>query len=149
MDLDVTCLRWAKAENIERMLRALGVPLPPPAPSPDLYHRRLVRTAALAIEELFFADPGIALAIFGLLLGGMMVTLSSQAEQRNRSDTTRRLEEARELLIGFVHVLVPLDHDGFRPAVVPTYWRVRWRKSLPARSASRRSVSFSAVRSAA
>jgi hypothetical protein len=51
MDLDVTCLRWAKAENIERMLRALGVPLPPPAPSPDLYHRRLVRTAALAIEN--------------------------------------------------------------------------------------------------
>lgn len=50
------------------------------------------------------AEMAIALAIFGLLLGGMMVTLSSQAEQRNRSDTTRRLEEARELLIGFAVV---------------------------------------------
>lgn len=51
MDLDERCLRWAKPENIERMLRAMGVPLPAPAMSPDLYHRRLVRTATQAIEN--------------------------------------------------------------------------------------------------
>ena len=51
MEIDASCLRWAKAENIERMLRAMGVPLPAQAMSPDLYHRRLVRTAALAIEN--------------------------------------------------------------------------------------------------
>ncbi|MDA0224497.1 MAG: hypothetical protein O2975_00140 [Proteobacteria bacterium] len=40
-------------------------------------------------------------AIVGLLLGSLTYTLSAQVEQRNRSETDRRLAEARELLLGF------------------------------------------------
>jgi type II secretory pathway pseudopilin PulG len=43
----------------------------------------------------------VVLAIVGLLLGSLMLTLSSQSEQRNFVDTQRRIEEARDLLLGF------------------------------------------------
>ncbi len=41
------------------------------------------------------------LAIVGLLLGTAMYTLSAQTEQRAREETQRRLEQARDALIGF------------------------------------------------
>lgn len=44
------------------------------------------------------------LAIVGLLLGSVMYTLSAQVESRNFSDTNRRLEQARELLLAYVVV---------------------------------------------
>ncbi len=57
------------------------------------------------------ADPGftlielaVVLAIVGLLLAGTVATLTAQVESRNRSDTQRRLEEAKELLLGFALV---------------------------------------------
>lgn len=50
MDLDVPALRWAKAENLERLLRALRVPLPDRGVDAGLYHRRLVRATWLAME---------------------------------------------------------------------------------------------------
>ena len=43
----------------------------------------------------------MVLAIAGFLLGSLTFTLSAQIEQRNRSDTERRLADARELLLGF------------------------------------------------
>ena len=51
MDLDVPALRWAKAENLERLLRAPRVPLPDRGVDAGLYHRRLVRATWLAMDH--------------------------------------------------------------------------------------------------
>jgi prepilin-type N-terminal cleavage/methylation domain-containing protein len=60
---------------------------------------RRFRRAGFTLTEL-----AVVLAIVGLLLGTMTYTLSAQIEQRNRDDTRRRLEEARELVLGFAIV---------------------------------------------
>lgn len=49
-------------------------------------------------------EVAIVLLIMGLLLGSTLFTLSAQVESRNRADTQRRLEEARELLLSFALV---------------------------------------------
>lgn len=52
MDLDVSCLRWAKVENLERLARALRVPLPmQKRHHHETYHRALVRLIARALED--------------------------------------------------------------------------------------------------
>jgi len=50
------------------------------------------------------AELAVVMAIVGILLASTMFTLSAQTEQRNRDETQRRLEEARELLLGFAVV---------------------------------------------
>jgi len=49
-------------------------------------------------------ELAVVVAIVGLLLATAMYTLSAQVEQRSRSDTQRRLEEAKELLLSFALV---------------------------------------------
>jgi len=49
-------------------------------------------------------ELAVVLAIIGLLLASAMFTLSAQTEQRNFSDTQRRLYEAKELLLSFALV---------------------------------------------
>ena len=49
-------------------------------------------------------ELAVVMAIVALLLGGLMYTLSAQVEQRNFEDTRRRLEQARELVLGFAIV---------------------------------------------
>ncbi|HYL26048.1 MAG TPA: type II secretion system protein [Burkholderiales bacterium] len=46
-------------------------------------------------------EMAVVLAIVGLLLASGMYTLSAQMEQRAREETQRRLEQAREALLGF------------------------------------------------
>ena len=46
-------------------------------------------------------ELAVVLAIVGLLLGSLMYTLSAQSEQRSIDETRRRLDQARELLLGF------------------------------------------------
>ncbi|MFN2644523.1 MAG: type II secretion system protein [Burkholderiales bacterium] len=46
-------------------------------------------------------EMAVVLAIIGLLLSSAMYTLSAQTEQRTREETQRRLEQAREALLGF------------------------------------------------
>lgn len=46
-------------------------------------------------------EMAVVLAIVGLLLAMGMYTLSAQSEQRAREETQRRLEDAREALLGF------------------------------------------------
>ena len=46
-------------------------------------------------------ELAVVLTIVGLLLLSLMYTLSAQTEQRNFEETRRRLEAARELLLGF------------------------------------------------
>lgn len=49
-------------------------------------------------------ELAVVMAIVGFLLGGLIYTLSAQIEQRNFEDTRRRLEQARELILGFAIV---------------------------------------------
>ena len=49
-------------------------------------------------------ELAVVMAIVAFLMGGLMYTLSAQVEQRNFEDTRRRLEQARELLLGFAIV---------------------------------------------
>jgi prepilin-type N-terminal cleavage/methylation domain-containing protein len=49
-------------------------------------------------------ELAIVLAIVGLLVSSTLFSLSAQLENRNRSDTLRRLDEAKELLLGFALV---------------------------------------------
>lgn len=58
----------------------------------------------------------IVLIIVALLLGTLMVPLSTQIDQRNYNDTQRQMDEIREALIGFAVVNGRLP----RPATSPT-----------------------------
>ena len=49
-------------------------------------------------------ELAVVLSIVGLLLGAVMFTLAAQVEQRNRGDTQRGLENAKELLLAFAIV---------------------------------------------
>lgn len=46
-------------------------------------------------------EMAIVLMIVGLLLGGMLVPLSAQMEQRNNSETQKALSEIKEAIIGY------------------------------------------------
>jgi len=46
-------------------------------------------------------EMAVVLAIVGLLIGSMMMTLSAQVDQRNFNETQRRLESAKEALLAF------------------------------------------------
>jgi prepilin-type N-terminal cleavage/methylation domain-containing protein len=61
--------------------------------------RRRRRSDGFTLTEL-----AVVLAIVALLLGGLMYTLAAQTDQRNFEETRRRLEQARELLLGFAIV---------------------------------------------
>ena len=49
-------------------------------------------------------ELAVVLTIVAILLASAMYTLSAQSEQRAREDTARRLDAAKELLIGFAMV---------------------------------------------
>src|SRR5262245_55096453 len=49
-------------------------------------------------------ELAVVMTIVALLLGGLIYTLSAQIEQRNFEETRRRLEQARELLLGYAIV---------------------------------------------
>ena len=72
----------------------------------------MARARGFTLTEL-----AVVLAIVGLLLGSLMYTLSAQTEQRNFVDTQRRLEEARDLVLGFAVVNGRLPC----PAAAPPY----------------------------
>jgi type II secretory pathway pseudopilin PulG len=54
------------------------------------------RSTGFSLVEL-----AVVMTIVALVLGGLIYTLSAQTEQRNFEETRRRLEQARELLLGF------------------------------------------------
>ena len=46
-------------------------------------------------------EMAMVLMIVGLLLGGLLPTISSQVEQRNVTETRKQLDEIQQALIGF------------------------------------------------
>lgn len=57
-----------------------------------------------AVRGFSLIELAVVMSIVAFLLGSLMYTLSAQVEQRNFDDTRRRLEQARELLLGFAIV---------------------------------------------
>ena len=49
-------------------------------------------------------ELAVVMTIVALLLGGLIYTLSAQIEQRNFEETRRRLEQARDLVLGYAVV---------------------------------------------
>lgn len=47
-------------------------------------------------------ELAIVLVILGFLVGGLLVPLATQVEQRNRRETEQQLEEIRQVLLGYV-----------------------------------------------
>ena len=62
-------------------------------------HATLVRFRGFTLVEL-----AVVVAVIALLLGSILVPLTTQVAQRNISQTQRELEEIREALIGFAMV---------------------------------------------
>jgi prepilin-type N-terminal cleavage/methylation domain-containing protein len=58
-------------------------------------------------------ELSVVVVVIALLLGSLLLPLNAQVQQRNASETQRRLEEAREALIGFAMINGRLP----RPAV--------------------------------
>ncbi len=46
-------------------------------------------------------EMAVVLAILGLLIGGMLIPIGAQIDQKNYSNTKKSLEEAKEALIGY------------------------------------------------
>jgi len=66
MELDASCLRWAKVENLERLARAVRVSLPTQKRhNRDAYHRALVRLIARALEDQSRAQNFMQPSAFG------------------------------------------------------------------------------------
>jgi prepilin-type N-terminal cleavage/methylation domain-containing protein len=57
-----------------------------------------------AVSGFSLVELAVVMAIVALILGGLITTLSVQTEQRNFEETRRRLEQARDLLLGYAVV---------------------------------------------
>ncbi|MCR4303058.1 MAG: type II secretion system GspH family protein [Gallionella sp.] len=64
-------------------------------------------------------EMAIVLMIVGLLLGGLLVPLSAQMEQRNITETRKSLDEIQQALIGFaiINGRLPCPADGTIPTI--------------------------------
>ena len=66
---------------------------------------RYERNRARVPERGFsLVELAVVMTVVAFLLGGLMLTLSAQTEQRNFEETRRRLEQARELVLAFAIV---------------------------------------------
>lgn len=63
--------------------------------------RRTIAAAKFRSQGFSLVEMAIVLLIVGLLLGGLLPTVSSQYEQQHRNDTRKQLEEIQQALIGF------------------------------------------------
>jgi prepilin-type N-terminal cleavage/methylation domain-containing protein len=64
-------------------------------------------------------EMAIVLLIVGLLLGGLLPTISGQIEQQRRSETRKQLDEIKEALVGYaiINGRLPCPADGTIPTV--------------------------------
>lgn len=68
-------------------------------------------------------ELAVVLVILGFLVGGLLVPLATQVEQRNRRQTEQQLEEIRQALLGFVvaNGYLPCPTTEENPLNVATY----------------------------
>ena len=66
-------------------------------------HMRFLRPYPGARRDRGFTlvELAVVVLVVGLLIGSLLVPLSTQVDQRNASEAQRRLEDAREALLGF------------------------------------------------
>lgn len=63
---------------------------------------RVIRYASHRNSDGFsLVEMAIVLAIVGLLLGGLLPTISSQVEQQRRNETRKHMDEIKDALIGY------------------------------------------------
>jgi len=74
------------------------------------------RPAVLSCGGFTLVELAVVVAVIALLLGSLLVPLTTQVEQRHVAQTDQQLEEIRQALIGFSMVNGRLP----RPAVSPT-----------------------------
>ena len=66
------------------------------------------------ISGFTFVEMAMVLLIIGLLLGGLIPTISSQIEQQHRNETRQQLDEIKEALTGFaiINGRLPCPSNG-------------------------------------
>jgi len=60
-----------------------------------------IQASSRYVTGFSLVEMAIVLAIVGLLLGGLLPTISSQMEQQRRNETRKQLEEVQQALVGF------------------------------------------------
>ena len=61
----------------------------------------MIMTTLIKQKGFTLAEVAIVLVIVGLLMGGLLPTLSGQIDERHNTDTTKQLNDIRDALIGF------------------------------------------------
>jgi prepilin-type N-terminal cleavage/methylation domain-containing protein len=69
--------------------------------SATLLKSTIMRRSLRFVRGFSLIEMTVVLVVAVLLLGGLLVPLSTQVEQRKLSDTEKSLEEAKEALVGF------------------------------------------------
>lgn len=86
---------------LQKMQPALLMILQPASPNSEfMQHNNIIylkNTRGFSLIEM-----AVVLLIVALLLGGLLPTVSSQIEQKNRADTRKQLDEIQQALIGFI-----------------------------------------------
>lgn len=89
---------------------------------------RRIRATRVGFRGFTLVELAVVIAVIALLLGSILVPLTTQVAQRNISQTRRELEEIREALIGFAMVnrYLPCpavsDNNGTARARVRRSW---------------------------
>lgn len=78
-------------------------------------HRLTLSVTQKSSRGFTLVELAIVLVIVALLAGGLMVSMSSQIEQRSRSDTQQQLQDIRDALLGFAASHNALDGKPYLP----------------------------------
>lgn len=75
---------------------------------------KLITKPTLLFSGFSLIEMAVVLLIVALLLGGLLPTISSQIELKNRNDTKKQLEEIQQALVGYVlaNGRLPCPADG-------------------------------------
>lgn len=75
----------------------------------------IVKSRPKTIQGFTLIEMAIVLIIVGLLLGGLLMPLSAQMDQRNYNSTQRSLAEIKEALMGYAMSHPALDGKPYLP----------------------------------
>lgn len=85
-----------------------------------LHHKNLRKSGGFTLVEI-----AVVLVIIGLLIGGLLPTLSTQIEQQRRRETQRYMDEVHDALVGYAVINDRLpcpdtNNDGLEDIAAPT-----------------------------